>query len=289
VPGIATPNLVIGQLGGAGSVSMFNNGGSVHLVADLVGYFTASSSLRLQALTPARLLDTRDGTGGVMGGVNGGQTISLKVTGSGGVPAKAKAVVLNVLATGPTTASYLTVWPADQDQPLASSLNMVVGQTVPNMVISRLSADGRINIFNNSGASHVVIDVLGAFVDNAAGRFVAVPPGRVLDTRDGTGAPVGRIDQNPLVLKLTGASGVPATNVSAVVMNVTVVEPTENTYVTVYPTGGDRPLASNLNAAPGQVVPNMVLGRLGPDGSVAIYNNGGTTDLLADVVGYFTT
>ncbi|MCU1390907.1 MAG: hypothetical protein JWL72_4245, partial [Ilumatobacteraceae bacterium] len=144
VPGLATPNLVISQLSGAGSVSMYNNTGTVDLIADLVGYFTPSSTLRLQALTPARLLDTRDGTGGVAAPVSGGKAIALKVNGSGGVPNNAKAVVLNVVATGADTASYLTVWPSDQPQPLASSLNMVVGQTVPNLVMSKVGGDGKV-------------------------------------------------------------------------------------------------------------------------------------------------
>ena len=289
VPGAATPNLVVGQIGPAGSLSMFNNAGSVHLIADLVGYFTASSTLRLQALTPARLLDTRDGTGDVLGAVGSGATIDVTVSGRGGVPANAKAVVLNVLATQPSAGSYLTVWPAGDTRPLASSLNMVAGQTVPNMVLARLGAGGRVSVFNNNGASHVVVDVLGAFADNAPGRFVALQPGRVLDTRDGTGAPAAPVGQTPLVLQLTGVRGVPNSGVSAVLLNVTIVQPTASTYLTVYPSGSDRPLASNLNAVAGQIVPNMVLGRLGPDGSVAFYNNGGLTHLVADVIGYFTT
>jgi hypothetical protein len=58
--------------------------------------------------------------------------------------------------------------------------------------------------------------------------------------------------------------------------------------VTVFPSGLERPVASNLNAVAGQVVPNMVIARLGPDGAAAIYNNSGTVDLVADVMGYFT-
>ena len=72
-------------------------------------------------------------------------------------------------------------------------------------------------------------------------------------------------------------------------LNVTVVAPSNDTYVTVFPSGSTVPLASNLNAVAGQIVPNSVLARLGPDGSVALYNNAGTVDLLADVMGYFTT
>jgi hypothetical protein len=70
-------------------------------------------------------------------------------------------------------------------------------------------------------------------------------------------------------------------------LNVTAVAPTDGTFVTVFPTGGGRPLASNLNAAVGQVVPNMVLARLGADGAAVLYNNSGDIDLVADVMGYF--
>ncbi|MGD9999171.1 MAG: DUF1501 domain-containing protein [Ilumatobacteraceae bacterium] len=287
VPGMAVPNLVVTQLGPGGSIGMFNNSGGVDLVGDLVGYFTASSSLRLKALTPARLLDTRDGTGGTLGQLGPGQSLTLKVNGEGGVPTNAKAVALNVTVTEPSDGSFLTVWPSGEARPEASSVNMVPGQTVPNMVLARV-ADGRIDIYNNTGATHVIVDVIGAFADNASGRFVAIQPGRVLDTRDGTGAPVGRVAQDPVVLKVTGVKGVPTSNVSAVLMNVIAVEPVGDSFVTVYPAGADRPLASNLNVVNGKTIPNMVLARVGTEGNVVLHNNTGHVDLVADVMGYFT-
>ena len=289
VPGMAVPNLAIGQLGPAGSVSLYNNSGTVNLVADLVGYFTPSSNLRLLPLTPERLLDTRDGTGDVLGALGPGQTLSLKVTGRGGVPLNAKAVALNVTVTEPSAGSFLTVWPAGDTRPLASSVNMVPGQTVPNMVFARVGADGRVSIYNNTGSTHVVADVVGAFADNAPGRFVAIQPARVLDTREGYGAPLARIAQDPLVLRLTGTAGIPGNGVGAVLLNLTAVAPTGNTFITVYPAGGARPLASNLNVVAGQIIPNMVLARLGENGSIALYNNQSTVDLVADVMGYFTS
>ena len=76
--------------------------------------------------------------------------------------------------------------------------------------------------------------------------------------------------------------------VSGVLMNVTAVAPTEATFVTVYPGGSDRPTASNLNLTAGQVAPNMVLARLGPNGTVMVYHSGGFVDLIVDVVGFFT-
>ena len=71
-------------------------------------------------------------------------------------------------------------------------------------------------------------------------------------------------------------------------LNVTAVAPTADTYITIYPGGSTRPTASNLNLAAGQVLANMVLARLGPDGTVMLFNNAGVVDLIADVVGYFT-
>lgn len=90
------------------------------------------------------------------------------------------------------------------------------------------------------------------------------------------------------LLALAGRGGIPASGASAVLLNVTAVAPTAGTFVTVFPSGVARPLAANLNAVAGQVVPNMVLARLGSDGAVVLYNNGGTVDLVADVMGYFT-
>jgi uncharacterized protein (DUF1501 family) len=286
VPGSAIPNLVLARIGLDGAINLFNNTGSVHLIADVVGHFTPASNVGLLALNPERLLDTRDGTGGFGAPVGPGQTIDLQIVGMGGVPAGAQAVALNVTGTEPNDGSFLTVWPAGQARPLASSVNMTPGQTVPNMVLSQVGADGKISIYNNSGSTHVVVDVLGCFTPASSARFISTSPARVLDTREGVGAPLARLGRGELKLGLAGTAGIPAA-ASAVLMNVTVVQPTDGTFVTVYPAGGGRPLASNLNAKVGQVVPNMVLARLGSDGSAMLYNNSGDVDLVADVMGYF--
>lgn len=88
--------------------------------------------------------------------------MDLPVIGRGGVPSSgATAVALNVTATNPSAASYITVYPAGQVRPLASNLNMVAGQTIPNMVIVPLGADGKVTIFDNAGTTDIVVDVLG--------------------------------------------------------------------------------------------------------------------------------
>ena len=288
VPGIAVPNLAIVRLGTAGDINLYNNAGTVHLLGDVVGYFRVGTSVGMSPLAPARLLDTRDGTGGRLGALGPGQMLDLQVADSGGVSSHPEAVALNVTVTGPSANSYLTVWPSGEEQPVASSVNMVPGQTVPNMVLTRVGANGMVSIYNNAGSTDLIVDVLGCFDGDSSGRYVALSPRRVLDTRDGTGAPPAQVGQAPIAVTLLGRGGVPASGVSGVMLNVTAVAPTGNTYVTVYPGGTECPTASNLNVSAGQVVPNMVLARLGADGTVLMYNNAGVIDLVADVVGYFT-
>ncbi|MEY2416267.1 MAG: hypothetical protein QOH53_1601 [Ilumatobacteraceae bacterium] len=288
VPGMAVPNLAIIRLGTGGDVNFFNNTGNVNLLADVVGYFREGTSVGMAPLAPARLLDTRDGTGDHLGALGGGQTLDLQVAGRGGVTDNPEAVALNVTVTGPTAGSFLTVWPSGEPRPFASSVNMIPGQTVPNMVLARVGANGKVSIYNNTGSTDVVVDVLGCFDADASGRYVALSPRRVLDTREGLGAPLAKVGQTPLPLMLLGKGGVPASGVSGVMLNVTAVAPTANTFITVYPGGTDRPMASNLNVSGGQVIPNMVLARVGSDGTALLFNNGGVIDLVADVVGYFT-
>jgi streptogramin lyase len=248
------------------------------------------------ALTPARILDTRDGTG------RGGATTPLgheaqfdvQVTGRGGVPASGvSAVVLNATVTAPTAGSFLSVWPAGQPRPVVSNLNYSAGQTVPNLVTVAVGEDGKVSVFNGAGSTHVIFDVLGYYSSSTGpfgARFVPLDPVRVFDTRDGTGGvapqPIGPGDSLPF--DLTGPDLLPETGVSGVVVNVTVTEPTGNGYLTVHPDGVARPLASNLNFVPGQTVANLVTVRLSPAGVARFYNAVGTTHVIADLVGFYT-
>ncbi len=244
-------------------------------------------------LTPARILDTRDGTGGHRGPLGPGGSIDVQITGHGGVPASGvSAVVLNATATDPTESSFLTIWPTGVARPEISNLNFVAGQTVPNAVTVEVGSGGQVSVLNLAGDTDVVFDVVG-FYANASGplgsRFHGLPPSRLFDTRDGTGgvpvSPLGR--DSTMRFKVTGRGGVPASGVTGVVMNVTVTDPTLASFVTVYPDDVSRPWVSNLNFVAGQTVPNLVIARVPASGTIDFYNLFGTTHLLADVVGYY--
>ena len=107
----------------------------------------------------------------------------------------------------------------------------------------------------------------------------------------GTGAPAAPVAAGGVVtLSVDGQGGVPASGVSAVVLNVTVAQPAANGYITVYPDGVTRPLASNLNFVADKSVPNLVIAPVGADGDVDLYNgSSGTVQLVADVSGYFSS
>jgi hypothetical protein len=88
--------------------------------------------------------------------------------------------------------------------------------------------------------------------------------------------------------RLAGVGGVPA-DAAGVALNVTVTAATSNGYLTVYPAGVQRPVASNLNYARRQTVPNAVLARVGANGHVDVFapGHGGCPDVVIDVFGYF--
>lgn len=296
--GETIPNTVTAHVGAGGKISLFNATGAVDLVADVVGYFSAGEALgaRQVSLAPSRILDTREPIGvPAAQKVAGGSAITVKVLGVGGVPLNTgvSAVILNVTATEPDAASFVTVWPTGEDQPVASSLNFVPGQTVPNQVFAKVGANGSINLFNAAGSVHLVADVVGYFTQAAdpIGAVVSLfTPNRILDTRLGLGVPaVAQVGQAGTInLKVTGVAGVPSTGVTAVVLNLTATQPTAPSFVTVWPTGTDRPVASSLNFVAGETIPNQVIAKVGSGGSISLYNNTGSVDLVADIVGYYT-
>lgn len=244
---------------------------------------------RFTPTTPTRIFDTRTAAAPT-GKMAAGGTISVDVAGQAGVPASGvTAVALNVTATQASAGGYVTAYPSGLTRPVVSNLNLTGGQTAANMVIVPLGADGAVEFFS-SGGTHLLADVLGYYTTAAAstsGRLVPVSPTRVFDTRTGA-APSGIIAPGGEInVSLTGVAGVPASGVSAVVLNVTGTQTTAAGYVTAYPTGQSRPLASNLNLDAGQTAANQVIVPVGAGGQVTFFHFSGG-HLLADVAGYFT-
>ncbi len=250
---------------------------------------------RFTGITPKRIVDSRDGIGTPTGPFTSGSTRAVTVTGgTTTVPENATAVVLNMTATNNSAGTHLSVWPTGSPKPDASSLNLPANTTRPNLVTAVIGTGDQINIFNNSGTTHVIADVVGYFsADQAAGLYEPTVPERIFDTRDGTGTTTGPMTaaQTRTFIAAGGTSPAPA-NATAVVLNVTGANATQGTHLTLFPAGVAMPTASNLNIFQGVDSANLVMVKLGTGagnaGRVSVFNNSGTTQVIADIVGYFT-
>lgn len=220
--------------------------------------------------------------------VRANERMVVQVAGEGGVPAGAKAVVLNVTVTNPAGPGFATVWPCGS-KPNASNVNFTAaGTTVANAVVAKLSASGTVCI-SPSTAAELVLDVQGYFTGSA---YVGVVPDRVADSRDGESDVVPNLARRArFVVPVAGVGSAPA-DASAVVVNVTATNTAGPGYLTVWPCDESRPDASNVNfTAAGATVANAVVAKVADsganDGSICVYTSV-AADVIVDVQGYFT-
>ena len=283
--GLTIPNNVIAPVDTNGNVCFYSYG-KTHILADVSGYFPTNSSL--VTLKPSRVVNTR--TSSKVGEVNSFccQDLTIDFRGKGGLPSDGiGAVVLNVTVVDPEVGSeggYVSVAPCFSATS-SSNLNFVRGQTIANTVITP-TYNGTV-CFKSYGKVHILADVSGYFPADSA--FSTVTPTRVVDTRLTTKIGNSNGKGEPLVFNVLGQGNLPSTGVSAVVLNVTAVDPevgNEGGYVTVYPCDKGRPEASNINFVNGQTIPNSVITPVDTNGNICFYSYG-RTHILADVAGYF--
>ena len=243
---------VIARIGSNGAVCVYTQT-PTHVVVDLVGFYAFGASF--SGIQPARLLDSRvgpefptvDGQSAGQGRLVGGSVTSVKVTGRGGVPVDASSVAVNVTAINPALAGFITIFPCGDQIPVASTVNFTPGAIVPNSAIVKVGANGSICIYSNTDTD-VVLDVNGYDAAQAVVRLFE--PTRLLETRPGLVTADGlsefngpRPSDSVLELPIGGRLGVP-TAIHAAVLNITVPEATGPGFVTVFPCGTSRPLAS---------------------------------------------
>jgi hypothetical protein len=328
--GEAVPNLAVLGVGAGGmsTISLVTpaGAGSAHVLIDVFGWISTSqysdaadSGARFVPVDPSRALDTRSvpAPAGWPGGRSMGtmEQLTLPIRGANGVvpdSANVTGVMVNVTAVNSQPGSvptFLAVTPTATPaglEPATSVTNVSSGQVKANMAIVPVGDDGAIRIYNRSGSTHVIVDILGYLERGApettrAGRVIPLDaPFRVFDTRQPAfgAAPLGFSTKEDWSFKafaesvlLNGATVGPQ---SALLGNLTAtgLEPLYSgqpvtSYMTVYPGNGAPPNSSNLNITPGRSVPNMSLLRYGTVGddpySIAAFNFDGTVHYLLDV------
>ena len=293
--GQTVANMVIVPVGTDGYVSFTKQGpGSVAVIADVAGYYTQTAAAGYTASSPTRILDTRNGTGGVSKPLTSTAPIKLKVAGNGSIPANITAVAVNLTLTSATGSGNVVAYPDGTTQPTASNLNYSAGQTVANAAIVPVH-DGYIDLAKQGpGAVAMIVDVNGYFSPTGTGAYLPVTPTREFDSRDGSGKLAAEYSYDlPLD---QDSSGTVLPGVTALVLNSTVTNVTGTGFLTVFPDNTDGtngeplvPNASNLNFGAGETVPNLTFATPGSDGVVDFYNGARTSslDLIVDIFGYY--
>lgn len=233
----------------------------------------------LRPIRPCRLFDARSTPD--LGRLDA-NTVRIQVAGRCGVPAGARAVAVGIVAVEARGAGFVVAWPSGLPRPAASNLNYEPGNTIANSAVVQLGESGAIDVSLSAPAA-LVVDVSAAFVDAAgptsAGRFVAISPRRLIDTRQS-----GPRDASEISVPLP--SGVPA-DATALGVTVTAVNAVSPGFLSGYPAGAGRPTASVVNTdrfnstrASAMFLP------VTEDGAVIFRSM--TTDVLVDVWGWFT-
>jgi hypothetical protein len=321
------PNQLISTLAtvpvGTGGQITISTHVNTNLFVDEQGYYapagSSSSAGQYKALTPARLSDTRSGTP-----LSSGGTMRVQVTGAGGVPATGvSSAVVNIAALDDPSAGFLQAYPnARPTSPATSSVNYngnsIHSANLPcpsgtsassgcditsNRDIVALDSTGGFTIFANAGPVDVVVDVTGYFTDGTAStRQFFTPTGvsRLFDSRIGGNTLAARATLNLPIAGAGGSNPVIPSGASAAVLSVAIDKTIPDNsahpfdtgpgpgFLTLFPGGATRPLASDTNFAANSIVSSHVYATLGSDGSANIYNGSDSPiDVVVDAYGYF--
>ena len=126
--------------------------------------------------------------------------------------------------------------------------------------------------------------IAGATANSAASAFTPIPPRRLIDTRIGWGTEQVALGGG---CTLEVDPQVPD-DATAVVVNVTAVSPELDGYLTAYPCGAERPLASIVPAIEDRIVPGTAIVPLDGNGNFCVYAMN-TTELVIDLSGVYRT
>jgi len=271
-------------------------GGTVRKISRAPAAFVDPGPLSFVSVPPGtRPLDTRlPESGDKTIRANTTRYLTLPVD-----PTVTKAVLVNIAYVTPSTPGFITAWSGRTARPVASNVNAVTGEYVADAAVVPVDANGGILIYAYSTA-HVVVDLLGFFnvAPGAvrAGRFVALAPTRITDTRQpmsDTNQFARGADVLPFVrVPTAGRGGLPASGaMSAAVLVVTAVTSTTDPpgFLSAGPGGAGFSGSSHLNTnGAGDQRPNLVVVPVAADGTVDLHLFG-VSDAVVDVAGYFTS
>lgn len=248
-------------------------------------------------IPPQRIFDTRANSGYQ----GSGQTLSSGGSDSMSIPnlpTNVNAVVLNITVTDTAASSYLTVTPLGLTNSVATSnINWSQGETIATLsTVAINGGSGKLLLTNANGSADVIVDLEGYYVPSGLTSLYqpwkqngTYSPQRIVDTRCYPNNPALYSQDDCHMLgpnqSLTFSAIDNGASASALILNVTVTNTTANGgYLTLYPSGTARPIASNINWYAGETVANRVIVQ---GSSITVYNALGYVNVIIDAVGFF--
>ncbi len=284
----ANAAIVPGGYQGAVSVYVSN---TTNVLIDINGYFTTpgSGTYQFYPLTPCRVVDTRN----PVGDLGGPRLIArverdFPVTESSCLPQGANILAYSFNVTAVPNPSgqelgYLTIWPQGEPKPTVSTLNNLTATLVANAAIVPAGTGGGVAVYPDE-TTDVVLDINGYFAaPGGQGALSLYPtsPCRILDTRQNNGQPF----TGEKTVNVASSVCITSSSAQGYVFNATVIPSPTLSYLTLWPDGEQRPVASTLNAADGAITSNMAIVPTN-NGSIDAYA-AGTTQLILDLSGFF--
>ncbi|MEO6123016.1 MAG: hypothetical protein ABIR32_04845 [Ilumatobacteraceae bacterium] len=272
----AVTNAAVVAIGDLASICVYTSS-PTDLVVDLTGYNGdggdgADAGLLVAPVPPVRLVDTRPGNQQILQLAQhrfvGGLTIDMSTLSADPV----EAVTINIVAVDPAAAGFVSAIPGacTGAAPSTSVLNMASHRTAAALTVTRIQ-DGHLCVYSNV-ETDLVVDLQAVLAPRAELATVPVLPSRLYDSRTTTRLDAG-VERRITGLGVPGAAGA--------AINVTVVDPSSDGFVSMYPCGGDRPVISNVNSGTGSITANLTIVGLDASGAICAFSSS-STDLVID-------
>ncbi len=233
---------------------------------DVQGWFVSGSASRLTGVVPTRLLDTRE---------TGRNTVNVI-----SVPAGATAVAVSMVGLNSAVDAALTAWACDALQPDLAQIRFAPGEIIAGAAYVKPSAAGTICV-TTSAPADVVVDLTGVFSVGGRLRYTPTVVQRMVDTRDGTGGWLGRVDTGQQIDMQPAPPGA-----EAVSGTLTMVQPTIAGWLRATPCGQSQ-LSSSANAPAGAILANSLTVALSADGRLCVEPYRGA-HVLFDISGWWS-
>ncbi|MEY4172847.1 MAG: hypothetical protein RI900_12 [Actinomycetota bacterium] len=251
-----------------------------HNAPPVVGPMAPAAGARFTALTPQRIVDTRDGTGTNKAKLLGGCTMVVDP----GLDPAVTAVAVNITAVRAGANGFIAAYPCGVARPIAAAVQAVSGKVVGGMTVVPLGLDGTFCVYSHA-STDLVVDLFGSYEPGVGQRYEPIVPGRLFDSR-GLSAPLpaGTLLRVKVAGVKVGAASVPATATGAA-LTLHAMGATSDGFLRAYPCAATMPAVASATVNTGGSVTNHAEVLLG-GGEVCVYVSA-PMHVAVDISGWF--